>query len=108
MKFIQIIKNLALLFIMSVVLLSCAISDKIHLSDGSEAYEIHCDGAAIGINVCFEKAMKLCGANGFKMLNNEGRFISSVEGMANNSSINYGPLSISKSITIKCEDKTKI
>ena len=46
----------------------CAISKKTYLPDGSQGYSISCDGAAVGINVCFEKAGELCGSRGYDIL----------------------------------------
>jgi len=54
------------ILIIAMALSSCAISKKTYLPDGSEGYSISCDGSAVGINVCFEKAGQLCGARGKK------------------------------------------
>jgi hypothetical protein len=82
---------------------SCAISSKTYLPDGSEGYSISCDGSAVGINVCFEKAGELCGARGYELLNREGQIIPAGTGVANNQGafVNYGAYN-TKSIMIRC------
>ncbi len=95
--------SLTLILITSTALASCAISKKTYLPDGSEGYSISCDGSAVGINVCFEKAGQLCGARGYDLLNREGQIIPSGYGIANNQGafVTYGSFN-TKSIMIRC------
>jgi len=53
----------------------CAIVKETYMPDGSKGYSISCDGAAVGINVCFEKAGDLCGASGYDLITREGQII---------------------------------
>ncbi len=82
---------------------ACAISKKTYLSDGSEGYSISCDGAAVGINVCFEKAGSLCGARGYDLINREGQLVPFGVGTASQGEafVSYGSLN-TKSIMIRC------
>jgi len=54
---------------------ACASSKPVYLPDGSRGYSISCDGAAVGMNVCFEKAGQLCGSRGYDLLNREGQVV---------------------------------
>ena len=54
---------------------ACAIVHETYLPDGSKGYSISCDGAAVGMNVCFEKAGDLCGAAGYDLINREGQIV---------------------------------
>lgn len=74
-----------------VVLLSgCASARITHLPDGSEGYSISCDGAAVGINVCFEKAGALCGAKGYDLISRDGQVVPFGFGSASYSGGYYG------------------
>jgi len=85
------------------ILSACAIAKKTYLADGSEGYSISCDGAAVGINVCFEKAGSLCGARGYSLINREGQLVP--YGVASASGgqafVSYGSFN-TKSIMIRC------
>lgn len=85
------------------VLSACAIAKKTYLPDGSDGYSISCDGAAVGINVCFEKAGSLCGAGGYDLINREGQVVP--YGVASASGgqafVSYGSFN-TKSIMIRC------
>jgi hypothetical protein len=85
------------------VIYSCAISNKTYLPDGSEGYSISCDGAAVGINVCFEKAGEICGSRGYDILNREGQVVPFGMGSATNNQafVTYGSYN-TKSIMIRC------
>ena len=93
----------ALIVIMTFAIASCAISKKTYLPDGSEGYSISCDGTAVGINVCFEKAGEICGVRGYDLLNREGQIIPAATGFATNQGayVNYGAYN-TKSILIRC------
>ncbi len=97
--FLSIAALLAILFISG-----CATSKKTYLPDGSEGYSISCDGSAVGINVCFEKAGEICGSNGYDLINREGQVIPIGTGSANNQGafVTYGAFN-TKSIMIRCK-----
>jgi hypothetical protein len=86
-----------------IVLAGCATSKETYLADGSKGYSISCDGSAVGMNVCFEKAGELCGQRGYTLLGREGQVIPFASGQANNQSayVTYGSFN-TKSIMIKC------
>lgn len=46
------------------------------LADGTVAFRVECDGASSGMNYCFERAGKSCGANGYSIVDNNGRIVS--------------------------------
>lgn len=99
-------KVLAVVAILMFVIFSsgCATSKKTHLPDGSEGYSISCNGAAVGINVCFEKAGQLCGSKGYDLINREGQIVPYGTGSANNQGafVTFGSFN-TKSIMIKCK-----
>jgi len=47
------------------------------LADGSVAFRVNCDGASSGMNYCFERAGKSCGAEGYSIVDSNGRVVSS-------------------------------
>lgn len=55
---------------------ACASPSHITLPDGTQAYRIDCDGVNNGMNTCFERAGKSCGADGYMILDKEGRTLS--------------------------------
>ncbi len=61
------------------LLAGCAASPVTTLPDGSVAYRVDCDGSARGMNLCFEKAGKSCGAAGYTIVDADGRRISGSE-----------------------------
>ncbi len=80
---------------------SCAIANKTYLPDGTLGHSISCDGSAVGMNVCFEKAGEICGAKGYKLLNREGQVIYSGVYLHQQGVSQFGAFN-SKSILIKC------
>lgn len=60
----------------AVLLAACAGPSQVTLADGSVAYRISCDGTAVGMNYCFERAGKSCGADGYTVVDQDGRTIS--------------------------------
>jgi hypothetical protein len=88
----------------ALALLGCASSKETYLPDGRMGYSISCDGAAVGINVCFEKAGDLCGAKGYDVVNREGQVIPYGVGTATTSQamLTYGSFN-TKSILIRCK-----
>ena len=85
----------------SILITSCAIANKTYLPDGTLGHSISCDGSAVGMNVCFEKAGEICGAKGYKLLNREGQVIYSGVYLREQGVSQFGAFN-SKSILIKC------
>ena len=54
------------MLVAGVLLTGCAMSKETHLPDGRLGHSISCDGSAVGMNVCFEKAGELCKGRGYK------------------------------------------
>ena len=82
-------------------LTGCAIERQAYLPDGTIGHSISCDGAAVGMNVCFEKAGSICGSRGYKLLNRDGQVVYSGVAMPNQGYAGFGGFS-TKSILIKC------
>lgn len=59
-----------------VLFAACASLSQSLLSDGTVAYRIDCDGTAAGMNYCFERAGKSCGAAGYVIVDQDGRTLS--------------------------------
>jgi hypothetical protein len=57
------------------LLTGCAMSKETYLPDGRLGHSISCDGSAVGMNVCFEKAGELCGGRGYDLVNREGQIV---------------------------------
>lgn len=93
---------------------ACAMVSETYMPDGSKGYSISCDGAAVGINVCFEKAGNLCGAVGYDIITREGQIVpygtasASVQGTATQvqgqSFATYGSFN-TKSIMVRCRNQ---
>ncbi len=58
------------------LLAACAAPTQTTLSDGTVAHRIECDGTASGLNYCFERAGKSCGAAGYTIVDQDGQTIS--------------------------------
>lgn len=58
------------------LLAACAAETQTTLPDGTMAHRIDCDGTSGGLNYCFERAGKSCGADGYTIVDSEGRVIS--------------------------------
>ena len=94
-------------------LTGCAFSKEVFLPDGTKGHSISCDGAAVGINTCYEKAGELCGSKGYDQLSREGQVIpmgvgsSSISGsntgFQGQSFVTYGAFN-TKSIMIRCRN----
>lgn len=57
------------------LLSGCATPVETTLADGSVAYRIDCGGNTRGMNYCFEKAGKSCGAEGYSIVGRDGTVI---------------------------------
>lgn len=92
---------------------SCAMVKETYMPDGSKGYSISCDGAGVGINVCFEKAGELCKEAGYDLINRDGQMVpygigtSRVSGdytrFQGQGFVTYGSFN-TKSIMIKCRN----
>ena len=104
--------KISVYLLITFILTSCAISKSTYLPDGKQGHSISCDGAAVGMNVCFEKAGELCGSRGYNLLNREGQVvysgmnsgsvsINSISGQAQSFGF-YGGFN-TKSILVQCK-----
>ena len=59
------------------LLAACAGPTTTTLADGTVAYRIDCGKSHEGLNFCFEKAGKSCGAEGYTVYDNQGQPITS-------------------------------
>ena len=67
--------KLGLLMSAGAALTACATPTETTLADGSTALLIDCGGSTRGMNYCFEKAGKSCGADGYNIVGQDGRII---------------------------------
>lgn len=58
------------------LLAACATPPQTTLSDGTVAFRIDCESRTGGLNYCFERAGKSCGAAGFSLVDPDGRMLS--------------------------------
>jgi hypothetical protein len=58
------------------LLAACATPTQTRLSDGTLVYQIDCDPSALGMNYCFDRAGKTCGAAGYTIVDQDGQMIS--------------------------------
>jgi hypothetical protein len=92
------------MLIAGLLLAGCAVARTTHLPDGRVGHSISCDGAAVGMNYCFEKAGELCQGRGYDLVSREGQIIP-VGSAAINShggSASYGAIN-TKSILVACK-----
>lgn len=98
--------NLAVpaLAIVTLVLLSaCAAPTQTRLADGSIAYQIRCEGVPSGLNYCFERAGKSCGAQGYTIVGRDGSIISKSDAAESESQTQArSELEGQTSILVKC------
>ncbi len=102
------------IILLTLTISACAIVNETYMPDGSKGYSISCDGAAVGINVCFEKAGNICGATGYDIITREGQVVpfglgtASVQGsmtqFQGQSFVTYGSFN-TKSIMIRCRNQ---
>ncbi len=67
------------------LLSACAGPARTTLSDGTVAYRIDCQASAAGMNYCFEKAGKSCGAVGYQIVDPNGIVLGDSEVAASDS-----------------------
>ncbi|MEO1201177.1 MAG: hypothetical protein AAFX10_00625 [Pseudomonadota bacterium] len=61
------------------LLAACAGPAQTTLEDGTVAYKIDCQASAAGLNYCFEKAGKSCGADGYLIVGRDGQVLGDSE-----------------------------
>jgi hypothetical protein len=86
------------------LLAGCAMSQETYLPDGRKGYSISCDGSAVGMNVCFEKAGQICKGSGYDLVSREGQIIPMGTAMASGAGgfASYGAMN-TKSIMVACK-----
>lgn len=62
----------AALLIAAAALAGCATSRTIVGQDGKPLHKISCDGSALSMDACYEKAGELCGSAGYDIVNQKG------------------------------------
>ncbi len=93
-------EKLGVLLVVLVLIGGCATSKQIYTSDGQQGYSIDCSGSALTWGSCYEKAGKLCGENGYEVLEKSGDQGAMVTGTQ------YGVVGgsiINRSMIIKCK-----
>jgi hypothetical protein len=92
-------------------LTGCAISKPMYLPDGSQGFNISCDGSANSISKCFQKAGELCGSRGYDIVTREGEIIpygyagggfNANQHAANGAYISQSGAYVNRSLMIKC------
>jgi hypothetical protein len=66
-------KRIALFLVAGIALGGCATSRTITGQDGKPLHKISCDGPALSMDACYEKAGELCGSAGFDIVNQAGQ-----------------------------------
>ncbi|MEM7612628.1 MAG: hypothetical protein AAF270_13165 [Pseudomonadota bacterium] len=69
----------AMMTVCAALAVGCAGPMQTTMADGTIAYRIDCGGTARGLNYCLEKAGKSCGAEGYTIVAEDGRRLSSSE-----------------------------
>ena len=86
------------------LLSACAGPAQTTLADGSVAYKIDCAANAAGMNYCFEKAGKSCGADGYLIVGRDGQILGKGEAAASeNVKVVAAWQTDRNSIYIKCD-----
>jgi hypothetical protein len=70
------VRTIAFFVVALAGLTGCATPDIVRLADGSLVYRIDCAGSASGLNYCYGRAGKTCGAEGFSVVDETGRVLS--------------------------------
>lgn len=89
------------------LLTGCAMSKEIYLPDGTLGHSISCDGSALSVRHCFEKASQLCGAQGYTVIgqDREGNHYSYGGGSANaNSAVvtTQSGMMVTRTLMVRC------
>ncbi len=94
-------KKLGVLLGVLVLIGGCATAKQTYTADGQQGYSINCSGSALTWGMCYEKAGKLCGENGYEVLEKSGDQGAMVTGTQYGV---YGGSIISRSMIIKCKN----
>lgn len=94
--------NKTILLLSAVLALSgCATSRTIIGQDGKPLHKISCDGSALSIDACYEKAGEICGSAGYDIAKQDGSatpfFIAGSDGSFTAGSI------VSRSVLVRCK-----
>ena len=88
-----------------VLLAACGVPTVTTLPDGTVAYLIPCDSTAGGMNYCFERAGKSCGAAGYTIVDEDGLVLSESDVADSDSNAWVAAyLTEQDSILVKCGD----
>lgn len=60
-------------YALAVVMGGCATADEVYMPDGRQGYNISCDGMALSMGDCMQKASDLCGARGYDVYGADGQ-----------------------------------
>lgn len=97
--------------LLALLLGGCAFAQPMYMPDGSQGYNISCDGAANSIGKCFQKAGELCGTGGYDIVTREGEIIpygSSVGGFnanayqAQGAYVSQSGAFVNRSLIVRC------
>jgi len=81
------------------MLAGCATSRTIVGQDGKPLHKISCDGSALSIDACYEKAGEICGSAGYDILNQNGKATPFF--FAGSSSFTAGTI-VTRDIMVRC------
>lgn len=82
------------------LLAACATSKSTFLPDGRKGHSINCSGAALGWDLCYQKAGELCGSNGYDILAKEGEQGSTITGTQYGV---FGTPMVNRTLLISCK-----
>ena len=67
-------RRLGIFLVVLTLIGGCATAKQIYTSDGQQGYNITCSGSALNWGMCYEKAGKICGEQGYEIIEkNEGQ-----------------------------------
>jgi hypothetical protein len=66
-------KHIVTIVAAALALAGCATSRTITGQDGKPLHKISCDGSALSIDACYEKAGEICGTAGYDIVNQNGK-----------------------------------
>lgn len=83
----------------------CATSRTIVGQDGKPLHKISCDGSALDIHACYEKAGELCGSAGYDILGQDGSATNQV--FVSPTSFSMVPI-VSRTVMARCREERGI
>ena len=93
--------NNLIILLSTVALSACATSKEVYTSAGTRGYSINCSGGMLNWDSCYERAEKLCSAEGYEVLEKTGEEGLTVPG--NSSSLQRGSI-VHRSMVIQCNE----